>query len=39
MAVVAGAVHLGLHYVLAQMVATAASLLLTFAVNRRWTFR
>ena len=27
-----------LHYLLAQVVATAAGLLLTFAVNRRWTF-
>jgi putative flippase GtrA len=39
MALVALGVRLGLHYVLAQMLATAASLLLTFAVNRRWSFR
>ena len=39
MAVVATAVHLGWHYVLAQMLATALALLLTFAINRRWTFR
>jgi putative flippase GtrA len=39
MAVVAGAVQLGLHYLLAQMLATAASLLLTFVINRHWTFR
>jgi putative flippase GtrA len=38
MAVVALAVHLGWHYVLAQMLATALALLLTFAINRRWTF-
>ena len=39
MAVVALAVRLGLHYVLAQMLATGLSLVLTFAVNRVWTFR
>ena len=39
MAVVALAVALGLHYVLAQMLATGLSLVLTFAVNRMWTFR
>jgi putative flippase GtrA len=38
MALVAGGVALGLHYLLAQALATAASVLLTFAVNRRWTF-
>ena len=38
MAIVAAGVRLGLHYLLAQVVATAAGLLLTFAVNRRWTF-
>jgi putative flippase GtrA len=38
MAIVAAGVRLGLHYLLAQVVATGASLLLTFAVNRRWTF-
>ena len=39
MAVVALAVRLGLYYVLAQMLATALSLLLTFGINRVWTFR
>ena len=38
MAVVALAVHLGWHYLLAQVLATALALLLTFAINRRWTF-
>jgi putative flippase GtrA len=38
MAIVAAGVRLGLHYLLAQVVATGAGLLLTFAVNRRWTF-
>jgi len=39
MAVVAFGVRLGLHYLLAQVAATLSSLLLTFAVNRAWTFR
>ena len=39
MALVALGVRLGLHYVLAQMFATATSLVLTFAMNRSWTFR
>jgi len=39
MAVVAFGVWLGLHYLLAQIAATLASLLLTFAINRAWTFR
>ncbi len=38
MAVVAAGVALGLHYLLAQAVATGLSVLLTFAVNRHWTF-
>lgn len=38
MAIVAAGVALGMHYLLAQVVATAAGVLLTFAVNRRWTF-
>ena len=38
MAVVAAGVSLGLHYLLAQAAATALSVLLTFAVNRHWTF-
>ena len=39
MAVVALAVWAGLHYLLAQCIATGLSLLLTFAINRWWTFR
>ena len=39
MAIVAAGVRLGAHYLAAQVVATLASLVLTFAVNRRWTFR
>lgn len=39
MAVVALGVHWGGHYLLAQMVATGVSLMLTFAVNRAWAFR
>ena len=39
MAVVALGVRLGAHYLLAQVVATGLSLLLTFAINRAWTFR
>lgn len=38
MAVVAAGVALGLHYLLAQAVATALGLLLTYTVNRVWTF-
>jgi putative flippase GtrA len=38
MAIVAAGVALGLHYLLAQALATVAGLLLTFAVNRVWTF-
>ena len=38
MAVVAIAVRWGWHYVLAQMLATVLALLLTYAINRRWTF-
>ena len=30
--------HVGLHYLLAQAVATLLALLLTFAINRRWAF-
>ena len=29
----------GVHYLLAQMVATGVSLVLTFAINRAWSFR
>ena len=39
MAVVALGVRLGVHYLLAQVAATLLSLLLTFAINRAWTFR
>jgi putative flippase GtrA len=38
MAVVALGVHLGLYYLLAQLIATALSMLLTYAINRRWSF-
>jgi putative flippase GtrA len=38
MAVVALGVRLGVYYLIAQMAATLLGLLLTFAVNRRWTF-
>lgn len=36
--VVALGVRLGLHYLLAQMAATLLALVLTYAINRRWTF-
>ena len=39
MAVVAVAVWAGLHYLLAQCIATGLNLLLTFAINRWWTFQ
>jgi putative flippase GtrA len=39
MAIVALGVRLGLHYLIAQVIATLTSLLLTFAINRVWTFR
>ena len=39
MAIVALGVRLGVHYLVAQVLATLASLLLTFAINRHWTFR
>ena len=39
MAVVGTAVWCGLHYVLAQLIATGLSLVLTFGINRFWTFR
>lgn len=38
MALVAAGVALGLHYLLAQAVATVVVMLLTYAVNRHWTF-
>ncbi len=39
MTVVALAVRLGVYYLLAQVLATVLALLLTFAINRNWTFR
>ena len=39
MGVVGLGMHLGLHYLIAQGFATLASLALTFAINRAWTFR
>jgi putative flippase GtrA len=39
MLIVGSAVRLGLHYLIGQVVATLSTLLLTFAINRRWTFR
>ena len=39
MAIVAVAVRLGGYYVMAQMAATAIVMLLTFVLNREWTFR
>jgi len=39
MAIVGLGVRLGLHYLIAQMLATAASLVLTYLINRAWTFR
>lgn len=38
MAVVAAGVAIGLHYLLAQAIATALNLIVGFAINRRWTF-
>lgn len=38
MALVAAGVALGLHYLAAQVLATLVGLLLTFAINRAWTF-
>ncbi len=38
MVIVGAGVALGLHYLLAQAVATAAVMLGTYTVNRRWTF-
>jgi putative flippase GtrA len=38
MGVVAAAVAWGWHYLLAQALATAVSVVLTFVVNRHWTF-
>lgn len=38
MGIVALGVALGAHYLLAQAVATGVGMLLTFAINRLWTF-
>lgn len=38
MAIVAAGVRLGVHYLIAQVVATLTGLVLTFLINRRWTF-
>ena len=38
MLVVALAVRWGVHYLLGQMLATGLAVLLTYAINRRWTF-
>ncbi|GMV45883.1 MAG: hypothetical protein AMXMBFR66_12810 [Pseudomonadota bacterium] len=38
MAIVGGVVRLGGHYLVGQVLATGAVLLLGFAINRRWTF-
>jgi putative flippase GtrA len=39
MLIVGAGVARGWHYLAAQVVATLASLVLTFAINRAWTFR
>ena len=39
MVIVAIGVKAGWHYLAAQVLATLTSLLLTFAINRAWTFR
>ena len=39
MVIVALGVRLGVHYLIAQVLATLTSLAITFAVNRVWTFR
>jgi len=38
MAIVAAAVALGWHYLVGQVLATGLTVLLTFGINRRWTF-
>lgn len=38
MAVVAAGTRLGVHYLLAQVVATGLVLVMTYAINRRWAF-
>ena len=37
-ALVAAGVRLGIHYLVAQAVATVLAMLLTFEINRRWSF-
>jgi putative flippase GtrA len=37
-ALVAAGVRLGVHYLLAQVVATLVALVVTFEINRRWSF-
>jgi putative flippase GtrA len=39
MAIVAGGVRVGLHYLAAQLIATLTMLVLSFVINRAWTFR
>lgn len=39
MAIVGAAVRLGIHYLIAQVIATLLSMAITFAINRAWTFR
>ena len=39
MAIVALGVRLGVHYLIAQVIATLTAVVLTFAINRAWTFR
>ncbi len=39
MAIVGGAVALGLHYLPAQVIATVLAMLLTYQLNRVWSFR
>ena len=39
MLIVGASVRLGLHYLAGQVIATLASLVLTFLINRAWTFR
>ena len=39
MAIVALGVRLNVHYLLGQMAATGIGLIVTFAINRHWTFR
>ena len=39
MAIVATMVHFGLYYLLAQMLATATVMVITYVLNKTWTFR